>query len=40
LKLRVITLFERFDDLLAPMPADLLKRIPQEYIERYHHAKA
>jgi len=27
-------------DLLAPMPAELLKRIPQEYIERYHHAKA
>jgi V/A-type H+-transporting ATPase subunit B len=23
-------------DLLVPMPAELLKRIPREYLERYH----
>ncbi|MDL1911957.1 V-type ATP synthase subunit B [Chloroflexi bacterium CFX6] len=27
---------ERAWELLAPMPADLLKRIPKEYIEQYH----
>jgi V/A-type H+-transporting ATPase subunit B len=26
-------------DLLTPMPAELLKRIPREFIERYHHKK-
>jgi V/A-type H+-transporting ATPase subunit B len=27
-------------DLLATMPAQMLKRIPQKYIERHHHARA
>jgi V/A-type H+-transporting ATPase subunit B len=26
-------------DLLAPMPVELLKRIPREFIEQYHHKK-
>jgi V/A-type H+-transporting ATPase subunit B len=26
-------------DLLSPMPAELLKRIPREFIEQYHHKK-
>jgi hypothetical protein len=25
--------------LLTPMPAELLKRIPREFIEQYHHKK-
>ena len=26
-------------ELLAPIPREMLKRIPQEYIDRYHHAQ-
>jgi V/A-type H+-transporting ATPase subunit B len=26
-------------ELLSPMPVEALKRIPREYIEKYHHRK-